>query len=179
MKMHFVYSVLLTGLGLLFFASYSTAETLKADKVELFFVQSAISGFSDGKTLTLNGVPSTLYFSDRPKRIAGHMQTDSFVAEWAKGKDSFESNPPNAVLSVFTESGVIVDSTVELSNPQIKGNQISYQLKVLEGTPPMQFKSASLFIDGHAGAFVGGMVAGHVLHNVRENTEFRRAAEGR
>jgi len=178
MIIRFVYSVLLTGLGLLVFASYSSAETPKTDKVKMLFVQSTTSGSSDGKTLTLNGVPSTLYFSDRPKRIAGHMQTDSFVAEWAKGKDSFESNPPNAVLSVISESGVI-DSTVELSNPQLKGNQISYQLKVLDGTPPTQFKSASLFIDGHGGAFIGGMVAGHVLHNVRENTEFRRAAEGR
>ena len=178
MIMRFVYSVLLTGLGLLVFASYSSAETPKTDKVEMLFVQSATSGSSDGKTLTLNGVPSTLYFSDRPQRIAGHMQTDSFVAEWAKGKDSFKSNPPNAVLSVLGENGVI-DSTVKLSNPQLKGDQISYQLEVLDGTPPMQFKSASLFIDGHAGAFIGGMVAGHVLHNVRENTEFRREYERR
>ena len=179
MILRFVYSVLLMGLGLFVLASNGSAETPKADNVDLLFVQSATSGFTDGKTLTLNGVPSTLYFSDRPKRIAGHMKTDSFVAEWAKGKNSFKSNPPNAVLSVFSENGV-TDTTVELTDPQLKDNQLSYQLKVLDGKLPMEFKSASLFIDGHhGGAFIGGMVAGHVLHNVRENTRFRRENEGR
>ena len=179
MILRFVYSVLLTGLALFVLASNSSAETSKTDNVDLLFVQSATSGFSDGKTLTLNGVPSTLYFADRPNRIAGHMKTDNFVAEWAKGKNSFKSNPPNAVLSTFSESGV-TDTTVELTDPQLKGNQLSYQLKVLDGELPKQFKSASLFIDGHhGGAFIGGMVAGHVLHNVRENTRFRRENEGR
>jgi hypothetical protein len=56
---------------------------------------------------------------------------------------------------------------VELSDPQIKGDRISYQVKRLNGKPPKQFDSASLFIDGKSGAFIGGMVAGHIIHNMR------------
>jgi len=163
--LRFVHTPLvLASLCLLAFTSYSSAET---DDVEFLFVQSATTGSFDGKTLTLDGVGSTSYFSDRPNRIVGHMANDTFVSNWAEGKDSFESDPPNAVLSVLGESGVN-DSTVELSSPQLKGHQLSYQVQVLDGTPPMEFKSASLFIDGNAGAFVGGVVAAKVIHNVRE-----------
>jgi hypothetical protein len=169
------HSTLLVGVCLLLLASYSSAET---DDVELLFVQSATSGSFDGTTLTLGGIASTSYFSDRPNRIAGQMGTDTFVGQWAEGKDSFKSDPPNAVLSVLGESGAS-DSVVELSNPKLEGGQLSYQVKVLDGKPPARFKTASLFIDGSsAGAFVGGMVAGHVLHNVHQNTEFRRQMEG-
>jgi len=37
------------------------------------FVISGTSGSLDGDTLTLNGVPNVIYFSDRPARKAGHM----------------------------------------------------------------------------------------------------------
>lgn len=161
--LRFVHTPLLAGLCLLAFASSSSAET--AD-VELLFVQSATAGSFDGQTLVLSGVGATSYFSDRPNRIAGHMLTETFVSQWAEGKDSFESNPPNAVLSVLDETGVN-DSTVELSSPQLNDDQLSYQVKLLDGKPPAGFKSASLFIDGKTGAFVGGMVAGSLLHNMR------------
>jgi hypothetical protein len=43
---------------------------------ESMFVQTAQGIDSDGGTLTLRGTtPSTLYFSDRPKRVVGHMAT--------------------------------------------------------------------------------------------------------
>ena len=45
----------------------------------------------------------TLYFSDRPERIAGHMKMAEYLAEWAKaeGPDNFSTDPPNAILSVY------------------------------------------------------------------------------
>jgi len=53
-------------------------EELEAE--ESMFVQTTEGIASDGRTLTLNGVtPSTLYFSDRPKRVVGHMATADFV----------------------------------------------------------------------------------------------------
>ena len=56
--------------------------------------------------LTLNGIsPITLFFSDRPERIAGNMETTRFVPFWGEGKDSFLQDPPNADLSpsmIFT-----------------------------------------------------------------------------
>ena len=71
-------------------------EELEAE--QSMFVQTAQRITSDGKTLTLNEVtPSTLYFSDRPKRIVGHMATTDFVDLWGEGENSFEADPPNAV----------------------------------------------------------------------------------
>ena len=55
--------------------------------------------------LTLQGVGgTTLFFSDRPERVAGNMTTAAFIPFWSKGKDSFLSNPPNADLSILEGS---------------------------------------------------------------------------
>ena len=55
---------------------------------------------SDG-VLTLSGVsPATLYFSDRPERVVGHMTNEQFVEGWSLGEDNFAADPPNAVLSL-------------------------------------------------------------------------------
>ena len=166
MKLRYIFTILLAALGLIGLVSISSAEAPKTNDVEMLFVQSATTGTYDGKTLTLSAVPSTTYFSDRPNRIVGHVRTGSFVEQWGKGKDSFEVDPPNAVLSVLGEDGVN-DSVVELSNPRFEGDRISYQVKLIDGKPPMKFNAASLFIDSNAGAFIGGMVVGHMIHNMR------------
>jgi hypothetical protein len=68
-------------------------EELQAE--QSMFVQTAHDATTDGQTLTLHGVtPSTLYFSDRPKRIVGHMGTADFVNLWDEGENSFEEDPP-------------------------------------------------------------------------------------
>jgi hypothetical protein len=72
-----------------------------SDKVELLFVQNALSGSFDGTTLTLTGVGPTIFFSDRPYRVAGHVRTAEFIGHWDKGSDNFAENPPNATLSIF------------------------------------------------------------------------------
>jgi hypothetical protein len=166
MTLRTFFTTLLAALGLMGLAATSSAEAPKTADVELLFVQSATSGSYDGKTLTLNGVPSTTYFSDRPKRIVGHLKTGSFVEQWAQGKDSFAGDPPNAVLSILGKDGAS-DATVELSSPRFEGDRLSYQVKLLDGTPPKNFNTAALFIDGHGGAFIGGMVAGSIIHNMR------------
>lgn len=65
----------------------------------------------------LRGVsPATILFSDRPKRIAGHMDTKEFVAFWSEGKDSFAKDPPNATLSIFGEQA-LTQVVATLRNP--------------------------------------------------------------
>jgi len=115
-------------------------------KVELLFVQNAASGSFDGKTLTLNGVGPTLYFSDRPERIAGQVRTSDFVGRWTKGADNFAASPPNATLSVFGAKEVS-SVVVVLTNPKLNGNTLAYTVKILEGKLPSSFKESSLFID--------------------------------
>ncbi|MGH7345981.1 MAG: hypothetical protein ACREK4_13790, partial [Candidatus Rokuibacteriota bacterium] len=117
-----------------------------AAKVELLFVQNSASGSFDGKTLTLRGVGPTLYFSDRPERIAGHLTTSDFVGHWTKGTDNFAANPPNATLSVLGAKDVR-SVVVVLTNPKLDRNTLSYGVKVLDGKLPASFKESSLFID--------------------------------
>jgi hypothetical protein len=125
--------------------SHPSAQAVK--KVDFLFVQTA-KGFShENGRITLRGVtPLTISFSDRPDRIAGHMPTSKFVPMWSQGQDSFLSNPPNATLSVFR--GDSVSSTVVvLRNPRLVGNDLSYEVRVLEGKLPEQSGPCSLLID--------------------------------
>ncbi len=71
---------------------------------------------ADGKLTLTDVAPSTIYFSDRPERIAGHMATSTFVASWDQGDDSFAENPPNAALSILGTAAPD-DIVVELSHP--------------------------------------------------------------
>ncbi len=116
-------------------------------EVDVLFVQNAKNvSFSKGK-LVLRGVnPVTVAFTDRPARMAGHMQTSRLIPLWSQGKDSFLKNNPNATLSVFRGHNVS-DLVVELSNPQLSGNDLTYDARVLEGTPPTNGGACALFID--------------------------------
>jgi hypothetical protein len=118
--------------------------------VQLLFVQGARGvTFADG-TLVLQGVsPTTLFFSDRPRRIAGHVLTRRFLADWGKGEHSFADDPPNATLSVFGD-GVVRDVVVELSRPRLRGDDLVYDARLLEGTAPEKGGPSSLFIDAIA-----------------------------
>jgi hypothetical protein len=124
-----------------------TAGGKQSGKVDVLFVQNAKDvTFKEGK-LVLQGVnPVTVCFTDRPARMAGHMQTSKFVPFWSKGKDSFVKDNPNATLSVFNSDNVS-DLVVELSNPQLSGNDLTYDARILEGTPPTNAGACALFID--------------------------------
>ena len=124
-----------------------TATGKQSGNVDVLFVQNAKDvTFKDGK-LVLQGVnPVTVCFTDRPARLAGHMQTSKFVPLWSKGKDSFLKDNPNATLSVFSGDNVS-DLVVELSNPQLSGNDLTYDARILEGTPSAIGGACALFID--------------------------------
>ena len=114
---------------------------------DFLFVQNARGiAYSDGK-LALKGVsPVTIMFSDRPERIAGHMTTARFVPFWSEGKDSFVKDPPNATLS-FLENKDLADAVVVLREPTLEGEDLTYEVEILEGAIPASAGMASLFID--------------------------------
>ncbi len=145
-------------------------------KTQLMFVQSAEDLKVDSAKNTFRLVKvnqQTLYFSDRPQRIAGHLKMPDYLAEWAKaeGPDNFSSDPPNAILSVYepgqADSTVVV---VKISHPIVDGNDLVYSYKVIEGTIPRNGGATALFIDsigvgggagaGFHGVGVGGRGAG-------------------
>ncbi len=121
----------------------------KEEQVQLMFVQNARDVVMGKGRLTLIGVsPTTLFFTDRPKRIVGHMATADFVLEWqeGRGKESFHADPPNAALSVFAKDE-IVDVVVVLKNPRLAGGALVYDIDVLEQDEPIPSGPVSMFID--------------------------------
>jgi hypothetical protein len=124
-------------------------ETEQAKQADFLFVQTAKSMSFDKSTnkLTLVGVSSTtLFFSDRPERIAGNMKTAAFVPFWSKGKDSFLKDPPNADVSIL-EGDKLQQVVVVLQSPALKGDTLVYSVKVLQGDMPAKGADVSIFID--------------------------------
>lgn len=122
------------------------AEEAKAD---FLFVQTAKGMTYEAGTnrLTLTGVsPVTLFFSDRPDRIAGNMSTAKFVPFWSEGPDSFRSDPPNADVSIV-EDGKLRQTVVELRDPELSGEVLSYSVTVIQGEMPEAGAEVSVFID--------------------------------
>jgi hypothetical protein len=120
----------------------------KEKKVQMLFVQTAKGATLLNGKLTLKGVsPMTVYFSDRPTRVAGHLATGEMIPLWSEGKDSFLKDPPNATLSAFTADGKVANVVVELRNPAFSGEQMTYEVRVLQGTLPDNAEAASLFVD--------------------------------
>lgn len=136
-----------------------TAEDIIDDskrKPSYLFVQTANSGKFDGKTLTLEIVsPVTIYFSDRPYRIAGHMPLKKFIENWNKGAISFKDVPPNGVLSIFTDKGTS-EIVVTFTKPKLEGNTLQFEVRILKGDIPKSFGIISLFIDERPMYFNGG-----------------------
>ena len=126
-----------------------TAE--KNPPVELMFVQTSEKMVSDDKTLRLVNVgKQTLYFSDRPNRVAGNLTMAAYMDEWkaGAGPDDFASDPPNATLSVY-EPGNPVNAlvVVEISRPVVEGNDLVYNYKLIDGKMPKSGGESALFID--------------------------------
>lgn len=122
-----------------------------ADKVQLMFVQTAEDFKADGKTLRLVNVnKQTLYFSDRPVRVAGHLTMPAYLDEWkaGAGPDNFANDPPNATLSVYAagqKENVL--TVVKISHPVVDGNDLVYRYRVIEGSMPKSGGATALFID--------------------------------
>jgi len=108
------------------------------------FVLSGTSGSLDGETLTLEGVPAIVTFSDRPERIAVDVPLEGL----SDAGDAFADDPPNAVLSVLTDEG-ITNVVLELTSATFDGSTASFGYGVLAGDAPEgDFGPASLFVDG-------------------------------
>ena len=118
-------------------------------QVDYLFVQTAktLAFDKSANKLTLEGIsPISIFFSDRPERITGHMKTTSFIPFWSKGTDSFLKDPPNADVSIV-EGDQVRQVVVVLQQPELKGDSLSYTIKVLEGEMPAKGADVSVFID--------------------------------
>jgi hypothetical protein len=133
--------------------AFSTRSSAAPAAPQLMFVQSADDFKVDAAKNTFRLVKvnqQTLYFSDRPKRIAGHLKMADYLKEWTAkaGKDNFKKDPPNATLSVY-EPGKPDNSlvVVKLTNPVVDGADLVYTYKIINGTMPATGGPTALFID--------------------------------
>lgn len=134
-----------------FLAGAEEKKKTDESKIQLMFVQTADDFKADDKTLRLVNVgQQTLYFSDRPVRVAGHLAMPAYMDEWkaGEGPDNFGSDPPNATLSVY-ESGRHENTlaVVKISHPVIDRKDLVYNYKLIEGAMPKAGGATALFID--------------------------------
>jgi hypothetical protein len=161
--MNIIYTacILTTAVGLIFSPELTVAQTEigtlpqktigqgKPELVPSLIVLNARGANLQGQKLTLVGVASnSIVFADRPVRAAGHVLTPHLLEEWGTGSDSFAKNPPNATVSVFSKDGSIVrDAVVVLKTPTLSGDQLTFDVQVLEGDLAGADGAASVFID--------------------------------
>jgi|SRR5262249_22567359 len=141
--------VLTSGLVASSVAFCESALAQATGSADFLFVQSAKGMTFDKATskLTLTGVsPVTVFFTDRPERVAGNMKTTAFIPFWSEGKDSFKSDPPNADISLL-EGNNLKQIVVVLEEPVLLGEDLAYTVKVMQGELPAKSADVSVFID--------------------------------
>jgi hypothetical protein len=131
----------LSALVLMLFGCGGSGETTQDPPSggEFLFTQTAEGGIfevvdrSEGRyRITLTNVyPGTVFFSDRPQRIAGSAPMSDFL----KGMSFSDNNPPNAAIVVPNGEGEADDEIIvaELTNPQWDGvaRTLQYDVKIL------------------------------------------------
>src|SRR6202789_3491849 len=130
----------------------------KSDMIPSLAVINSRGATLQGATLTMTGVGlNSIVFADRPFRAAGHVLTKHFLKEWDEGSDSFAKDPPNATISVLSAEGDSVeDAVVVLKSPKLEGENLTFEVSVLEGGLSKATGPASLFIDWFAARGYGG-----------------------
>lgn len=126
-----------------------TIGAAKPEIVPSLFVLNSRGATLQGGKLVLVGIsPNAIVFADRPVRSAGHDLTSRIVEDWASGSDNFQKDPPNATVSAFQKDGNGVrDAVVVLKNPKIEGENLVFDVDVLEGDIRGADGAASVFID--------------------------------
>ncbi len=134
--------LLLSLFSLLLYTVGAAGEEKPGADVGYLYVLEINEGRLEGEQLILQAQNRVTYFSERPERIAGNVSLQDLVGLWGKGKNSFASNPPNAVLSIKG-----TDAVLELKQAELAGNILTFNVSVLKGSLPPTFKHTVLTID--------------------------------
>ena len=154
-------------------AAGATTRTLADDAkvVDYLLVQTAKGLTFDKATNTLSLIdvsPITLFFADRPERVAGNMKTSAFIPFWSHGKDSFAKDPPNADVSII-DGDTMRQVVAVLQDPVLESDILRYKVKILHGDMPEKGADVSVFID------IIGMPATPVSYAGVARRSYRRA----
>src|SRR5262249_9659185 len=128
---------------------HKPSTTTKTEMVPSLIVMNAQGASLQGETLTLKGVaPTTIVFTDRPVRAAGHMPTTHLVEGWGRAGEGFVKDPPNATVSAFSkDNSTVHDVVVVLQSPKLEGDRLTFRVKTLEGNLAGADGPAAVFID--------------------------------
>ncbi len=140
-------------------ANETATENNNMTEVKLLFIQGAESGSisevnATTKTLQLNDVSDkTILFSDRPDRIVSATNTTDFIGNWSMGTNSFDIDPPNAVLVLDDEQQKQELAVIELYNPEYdpEASTLKFDITAENATSsidlPLKFGQSTLVID--------------------------------
>lgn len=120
------------------------------DRAEWLFAHTADAvEIQEGNVLIVPMEREIFAFTDRPNRAHQYLNAHEFVALWNDGEDSFEDDPPNAVLT-WVADGEVHEAEIELVDAEVTdhGRSIVYRIDPESGTvPPEGARSVSLFVD--------------------------------
>ena len=119
----------------------------------LFVQTAATAELVSTTTLVVPFQQDVFAFTDRPYRQHAYLNATQFVSLWTgAGSDSFQADPPNAVLT-WADGGVVKEAQVELLDAKlsINGTHIAYTVNWLTSRYNIPYgtalKSVSLFFD--------------------------------
>ena len=121
----------------------------KKEPEYLYALVGSSGSYNDSAGLVLNGLrDGAVFFAERPGRKSGSLELDDFRTIWEGEmmQKALNYDPPNALLSI-TENGQTSVSVVEILEGEFVGNNVTFQVAVLEGVIPETFGSNSLVID--------------------------------
>lgn len=139
-----IFTLMLTLVSGLVFAEHVIDNS---NEPQSLFTLASKSGTFEGDTLTLKGIPLVVYFSDRPVRVAGHITLEKFAGMWDKGVDNFKVDPPNAELAIYDKKGD-KHTILIISRPEVKGDTISFKVRLIGESIPKSLGHSTLFVDG-------------------------------
>jgi hypothetical protein len=136
----------------------------------LFVHTAATAELVSTTTLIVPFQQDVFAFTDRPYRQHEYLNATQFVALWADaGSDSFQADPPNAVLT-WADGGIVKEAEVELLDAKIinNGKSIEYtttwspsRYDIPSGTA---LKNVSFFIDSLFDCSIYQLIFGCILY---------------
>ncbi|MDG2052231.1 MAG: hypothetical protein P8J69_00410, partial [Flavobacteriaceae bacterium] len=119
-------------------------------QAEWLYVHTAIEANATNSTTLVMPVTNDIFaFTDRPNREHKYISAEEFVSYWSEdATNSFQFDPPNAVLTSVSDDGV-AEVEVVIIGASTDGDNITYTIQNPKLTENATFQDVSLFVDGN------------------------------
>ena len=119
-------------------------------QAEWLYVHTAIeANATNSTTLVIPFTEDIFAFTDRPNREHKYISAEEFVSYWSEdATNSFQFDPPNAVLTSVDDDGV-AEVEVVIIGASTDGDNITYTIQSPKLTENATFQDVSLFVDGN------------------------------